>query len=301
LSFTKELQYDSYSFEAYQRALPLCVFFGTCARHSCQSQRSPQNSTVALASGARAPADQSLYVNGSVSLFSPDQESWLRLVDVGYLEVHTTKTTIAQNVDRVTGTVNDMVWSASLGKTLNASADAYLEMDVSALQQFNMYFITVRTCMTYNLTLCCYVLQASGTLLWKDLKGALGPVLWSSYTNVPGSVLKVNDDASFSVHDGITDRLYYTSSNSLSWNQTRAAPFSMFSPSKQFELALEIDGNLLIRDVLQAPPKTIWQTNKRRAQSTTDMYLWMSVSVLCCISFTCNTIHCVTYPLCGKL
>jgi NAD-dependent oxidoreductase involved in siderophore biosynthesis len=135
------------------------------------------------------------------------------------------------------------------------------------------------------------MLQAAGTLLWKDLNDTLGPVLWSSYTYVPGSVLKVNDDASFSIHDGTTNALYYTSSNSLSWNQTRAAPFSMFSPSKQFELALEIDGNLLIRDVLQTPAKTVWQTNKRRLAATDDMYLWMSVRGLYFISFIC------VYPL----
>jgi hypothetical protein len=137
--------------------------------------------------------------------------------------------------------------------------------------------------------LCIVVLQAGGTLLWKDLNSVLGPVLWSSYTNVQGSVLKVNNDASISVNDGKTDALYYTSSNSLSWNQTRAAPFSMFSPSKQYELVLEIDGNLLIRDALQTPPKVVWQTDKRRAAATDDMFLWMSVSA------DIGVIQCVTH------
>jgi hypothetical protein len=89
---------------------------------------------MALGSGARAPATQSLYVAGIANLFSPDEGSWLTLNQLGYLEVHTTAATNVPNIDRATGTSKTtLVWSASLGKELNARADAYLEMTVSTL------------------------------------------------------------------------------------------------------------------------------------------------------------------------
>jgi hypothetical protein len=89
--------------------------------------------------------------------------------------------------------------------------------------------------------------------------------------------MRVRNDGSFGIYDNINNTCYWTSSSYIAWNQYRRAPFRLLSPSLQYELKLEKDGNLQINDLNAVATVTVWESGVHSTTNDT-MYLRMEVS-----------------------
>jgi hypothetical protein len=89
--------------------------------------------------------------------------------------------------------------------------------------------------------------------------------------------MKVHDNATFGVYDGTNGTCYWTSASELSSGLSFAAPYRLISPQQKYELALKIDGNLVINDLTQLQPVTVWATDTQLQNATLPVYLAMAV------------------------
>jgi hypothetical protein len=125
--------------------------------------------------------------------------------------------------------------------------------------------------------LCCQSQPDGNLLLYDSNSTATGRYKWSTYTSVPGSVMRVNDDATFGVYDGTNNTCYWTSASELSSGLVFAAPYRLVSALQQYELALQIDGNLVINDLRRQQPVTVWATDTQLQNASLPVFLTLSV------------------------
>jgi hypothetical protein len=89
--------------------------------------------------------------------------------------------------------------------------------------------------------------------------------------------MRVNDDATFGVYDGTNNTCYWTSASELSSGLGFAAPYRLVSALQQYELALQIDGNLVINDLRRQQPVTVWATDTQLLNASLPVFLALSV------------------------
>eukprot|EP00953_Heterococcus_sp_UTEX-ZZ885_P014696 8308-Heterococcus_DN1.PRE.1 len=117
-------------------------------------------------------------------------------------------------------------------------------------------------------------------LLYDSNQTAAGRYRWSTYTSVPGSVMRVNDDNSFGVYDGSNGTCYWTSASELSRGFSFRAPYRFTSAQQKYEVVIQGDGNLVINDITRLQPVTVWATETQLQNATLPVYLAMSWDLL---------------------
>eukprot|EP00953_Heterococcus_sp_UTEX-ZZ885_P014697 8309-Heterococcus_DN1.PRE.1 len=115
-------------------------------------------------------------------------------------------------------------------------------------------------------------------LLYDSNQTAAGRYRWSTYTSVPGSVMRVNDDNSFGVYDGSNGTCYWTSASELSRGFSFRAPYRFTSAQQKYEVVIQGDGNLVINDITRLQPVTVWATETQLQNATLpDLLLRTSI------------------------
>jgi hypothetical protein len=105
------------------------------------------------------------------------------------------------------------------------------------------YCHALTTLAHFAFVICCLCMQADGELVLIDNGNISGyKYIFSTYTNVVGSEMRVNNDGTFGVYSG--NICHWISSAELSWGSVHAPPYKMQSANKLFEL--QFTGNLSI-------------------------------------------------------